>query len=51
MPEVDPFNDSIFRYAIKRHTFDPGTNHFRWIFESAYNDKGGVYRKIARGLR
>ena len=46
MAEVDPYDDSIIRHAIKRHAFDPGTNHFRWIFESAYDNKREYNKKL-----
>jgi hypothetical protein len=46
MTKVDPFDDSIIRHAILRHAFDPGTNHFRWIFEGAYDDKKEHGKKL-----
>jgi hypothetical protein len=39
MTKVDPSDDSIVRYVIRRHRFDAATNHFRWIDESAYDSK------------
>ena len=39
MAKVDPYDDSVFRYVIMRHQFDPKTNHFRWFYESAYDSK------------
>jgi len=39
MAEVDPFDDSKVRYVIRRHRFDPETNHFRWFYEKAYDNK------------
>jgi hypothetical protein len=39
MAEVDPFDDSIVRYVIERHRYDPETKHFRWFYESAYDNK------------
>ena len=39
MTEVDPLDDSITRYVIRRHRFDPATNHFRWFNESAFDNK------------
>jgi hypothetical protein len=38
--KVDPTDDSIVRYVIRRHRFDVATNHFRWIDEFAYDNKG-----------
>jgi len=31
MAEVDPDNESILRYTVRHHKFDPETNHFRWF--------------------
>ena len=39
MAEVDPYDDSIVRYVIRRHQYDPETKHFRWFYESAYDNK------------
>lgn len=39
MTQVDPFDDSKVRYVIRKHKFDPGTKHFRWIIETAFDDK------------
>ena len=39
MTEVDPLDDSIVRYVIRRHQYDPETKHFRWFYESAYDNK------------
>lgn len=39
MAEIDPYDDSIIRFAITRHNYDPETKHFRWIYESAYDNK------------
>jgi|GEM_PF-6004017 len=39
MTEVDPYDDSIVRYVIRRHQYDPETKHFRWFYESAYDNK------------
>jgi hypothetical protein len=46
MAEVDPFNDEIVRYVIKRHKYDPETNHFRWFYEIAYDNKREYERKF-----
>ena len=46
MAEVDPYDDSIIRYAIKRHAFDPETNHFRWIYETAFDNKKEYEKKL-----
>ena len=46
MAEVDPFDDSIVRYVIRRHQYDPETNHFRWFYESAFDNKGEYGRKL-----
>ena len=35
MALVDPCDDSIVRYVIRRHLYDPETKHFRWFYESA----------------
>lgn len=37
--KVDPTDDSIVRFVIRRHSFDAATNHFRWIDESAYDNR------------
>lgn len=39
MAEVDPFDDSIIRYAIRRHNYDPETNHFKWSYEKAFSKR------------
>ena len=39
MTEVDPYDDSKVRYVIRRHQYDPETKHFRWFYESAYDNK------------
>jgi len=39
MAEVDINDFSIRRFIIKRHRFDPETNHFRWMPEIAFNRK------------
>ena len=39
MAEVDIGNDSIKRFAVFRHRFDPVTNHFRWFGEIAFNNQ------------
>jgi hypothetical protein len=46
MAEVDPFNDEIVRYVIKRHKYDPETKHFRWFYEIAYDNKREYERKF-----
>lgn len=46
MAEVDPYDDSILRYAIKRHRFDSETNHFRWVYEAAFNNKREYEKKL-----
>jgi hypothetical protein len=44
MAEVDPFDDSVVRYVIKRHKYDPKTKHYRWFYQCAY-DNETEYRK------
>ena len=39
MSRVDPFDDSIVRYVIKRHKYDPETNHYRWFYQCAYDNE------------
>lgn len=51
MAEVDPYNDSILRYAIKRHRFDSETNHFRWIYEVAFDNKKEHKRKLQEAFK
>jgi hypothetical protein len=46
MAEVDPLNDEIVRYVIRRHKYDPETNHFRWFYEIAYDKKREYQRKF-----
>lgn len=46
MAEVDPYDDSSFRYVIRRHKYDPETKHFRWIYESAYDSKREYNRRL-----
>lgn len=46
MAVVDPFDDSIVRYVIRRHQYDPETNHFRWFYESAFDNKREYGRKL-----
>ena len=46
MAKVDPYDDSIKRYAIKRHAYDLEKKHFRWIFESAYDKKREFKRHL-----
>jgi hypothetical protein len=46
MAEVDPFNDEIVRYVIRRHKYDPETNHFRWFYEIAFDNKREFKRKF-----
>lgn len=46
MAEVDPFNDEIVRYVIRRHKYDPETNHFRWFYEIAFDNKREFERKF-----
>ena len=46
MAEVDPYEDSILRYAIKRHRFDSETNHFRWIYEVAFDNKREYKKRL-----
>ena len=50
MAEVDPYDDSIFRYAIKRHRFDSETNHFRWVYEAAFNNKREYEKKLEKAF-
>jgi len=46
MAEVNPFNDEIVRHVIRRHKYDPETNHFRWFYEIAYDNKREFERKF-----
>lgn len=46
MAEVDPFDDSIIRYAIRRHIYDPETNHFKWSYEKAYSKRREYERNL-----
>lgn len=46
MAEVDPFDDSIIRYAIRRHVYDPETNHFKWSYEKAYSKRREYERNL-----
>lgn len=46
MTEVDPYDDSIVRYVIRRHQYDPKTNHFRWFYESAYDSKREYEKRL-----
>ena len=46
MTEVDPYDDSIVRYVIRRHQYDPETKHFRWFYESAFVNKREYKRKL-----
>ena len=39
MAEVDPLDDSIVRYVIRRHSYDPATRHFKWFDERAFDNK------------
>jgi hypothetical protein len=50
MAEVDPYDDSIIRYAIKRHLYDSETKHFRWILENAYDKKREYEKKLQEGF-
>ena len=46
MTLVDPYDDSIVRYVIRRRQYDPETNHFRWFYESAFDNKREYRRKL-----
>ena len=46
MAEVDPLDDAVDRYLISRHKYDPETNHFRWFYEIAYDNKREFERKF-----
>jgi len=46
MTEVDPYDDSIVRYVIRRHQYDPETKHFRWFYESAYDNKRQYQKRL-----
>lgn len=39
MAEVDINDDSIKRFAIFHHRFDPETNHFKWVGIKAFDKK------------
>lgn len=46
MTEVDCYDDSIVRYVIRRHQYDPETRHFRWLYESAYDNKKEYTKRL-----
>jgi hypothetical protein len=46
MAEVDPYDDSIIRFAKTRHKYDPETKHFRWTYESAYDNEREFKKKF-----
>lgn len=46
MTEVDPYDDSIVRYVIRRHQYDPETKHFRWFYERAYDNKRQYEKRL-----
>ena len=46
MTQIDPYDDSVLRYVIRRHQFDPETKHFRWFYESAFDNKQEYKRKL-----
>ncbi len=46
MAQIDPYEDSVLRYVISRHQFDPETKHFRWFYESAFDNKQEYKRKL-----
>lgn len=46
MAEVDPYDDSIIRFAITRHNYDSETKHFRWTYEIAYDNKREFNKKF-----
>jgi len=48
--EIDPFDDSKVRYVIRRHQFDPNTNHFRWLFEKAYDNRREYEKKLSEAF-
>jgi hypothetical protein len=48
--EIDPFDDTKVRYVIRRHQFDPNTNHFRWFFEKAYDNKREYEKKLSEAF-
>ena len=46
MTEVDPYDDSVFRYVIMRHQFDPEGNSYKTANfvnpnQSPYDSHGG----------
>ena len=46
MTQIDPFDDSVLRYVIRRHQYDPETKHFRWFYESAFDNKREFKKKL-----
>lgn len=51
MAEVDINDISIRRFIIKRHRFDPETNHFRWIPEIAFDRKREWTRHLNKSFK
>lgn len=39
MAEVDLNDETIMRFAVFHHRFDPITNHFRWFGEIAFDNE------------
>lgn len=50
MAQIDPFDDSVLRYVIRRHQYDPETKHFRWFYESAFDNKREYKRKLLKAF-
>jgi hypothetical protein len=48
--QIDPFDDSVLRYVIRRHQYDPETKHFRWFYESAFDNKREYKRKLLKAF-
>ena len=46
MTQIDPFDDSVLRYVIRRHQYDPKTKHFHWFYESAFDNKREFTKKL-----
>ncbi|CAN2171721.1 hypothetical protein MCEMKE14_00073 [Candidatus Nanopelagicaceae bacterium] len=50
MAQIDPFDDSVLRYVIRRHQYDTETKHFRWIYEVAFDNKREYEKKFEKAF-
>ncbi|MBI3430369.1 MAG: hypothetical protein HY050_10030 [Actinobacteria bacterium] len=50
MAEVDINNNSIKRFAVFHHRFDPETNHFRWIGIKAFSNQREWKKYLATAM-